>query len=161
MDIFIGVGSALAAVGGLLAWYGIHTYRRLTSLYAVAANSWQKTSATVIDARLVDHEETNSEGYDTTWYEPRLLYSYAVEGAEFEGQQTALGTALRFSVFEPAQKWLLAHAPGTVIDLWYDPSSPSNSTPRIDKTGVGGAIMTTGMGVAFLLFGGVVMLHLI
>jgi hypothetical protein len=145
----------------LLTWYGIHSYRKLTALYALASSSWLKTSATVVDAQLVDHEEENSEGYDTTWYEPRLVYSYAVAGDQFEGQRTALGTALKFSVFASAQKWLLAHAPGSTIDLWYDPARPSESTPMIDKSGHGGAIVTTGMGMAFLLFGAVVMARLI
>lgn len=161
MDIFVAVGGSLAAVGALLAWYGIHNHRRLGARYALASASWQKTSAEVVDARLVDHEETNSEGYDTTWYEPRLLYRYAVDGADFEGQRTALGAALRFSVFEPAQKWLLAHAPGTVIDLWYDPAEPADSTPSLDRPSLWSAIVTTGMGLAFLAFGGIVTLHLI
>ena len=74
-----------------------------------------------------------------------------------------LSTDLRFGAGLVAltEGRLLAHAPGSTIDLWYDPAHPADSSPLLDRTGRGGAVLTTAMGAAFIVFGAAVMLHLI
>ncbi|WP_066798826.1 DUF3592 domain-containing protein [Sphingomonas soli] len=160
MDIFITIGLGLALVGAPLAWYGIHSYRKHGRRYASALSGWTKTAATVIDARLIDREMRDSQGDSSLCYEPRLHYRYSVSGAELEGKATALCVTPLFTLFDTAQQWLLAHAPGKQIDLWYDPARPEDSTPLLDKPS---ALRTTAMvavGIVFMVFGGALMLTL-
>lgn len=161
MDIFLAIGLVLALVGAPLAWFGIQQYRKQGARYAKATATWVKALATVIDARLVDRESSNSDGDSNTWYEPRLHYRYAVGGAEFEGDRTALCATPQFSLFDTAQKWLLAHSPGKEIDLWYDPANPSDSAPVLDKPSLFRAIVMVVVGVGFVIFGGMIMLHMV
>lgn len=161
MDIFIAIGLGLALVGGALAWYGVHSYRKQGRRYASAKSSWAKTAATVIDARLVDRETSDRDGDSSLCYEPRLHYRYSVAGAEFEGNRTALCVTPLFSLFETAQQWLLAHSPGKEIDLWYDPERPDDSAPLLDQPSLFRATMMVVVGAGFMIFGGALMLRLI
>ncbi|ODP38840.1 DUF3592 domain-containing protein [Sphingomonas turrisvirgatae] len=152
MDVFTAVSLGLILLGIPIAWFGIHRYRKQGRRFASARAHWKRTDAEVIDAQLVDRESTDSDGDSTTWYEPKLRYRYAVAGQVFEGDRTALCTALRFSLFPPAQQWLLAHPPGTVIDLWYDPAQPQDSAPLLDKPSLfaAAALVIVGGGFAGL-----------
>ncbi|HEX8301490.1 DUF3592 domain-containing protein [Sphingomonas sp.] len=155
------IGLGLALIGVPLACYGVHSYRNHAERYGKATANWTKTTATVIDARLVDRETTDSDGDSTTSYEPRLQYRYSVAGAEFGGNRTALCATPQFSLFETAQQWLLAHSPGKEIDLWYDPAHPDDSAPLLDRPSLFGAVTMVLVGSGFVIFGGTLMLRLV
>lgn len=149
MDVFTTASLGLILIGAPIAWFGIHRYRKHGRRYRNARAHWVQTRAEVIDARLVDRESTDSDGDSTTWYEPQLRYRYTVADQSFEGDRTALCSGLRFSLEPPAQQWLLAHSPGEVIDLWYDPINPLDSAPVLDRPSLFTATMMAIVGGGF------------
>lgn len=153
MEVFIAIGIVLVVIGVPLAWYGVHRHRKQGERHSRASSSWTKTRATVVDARLVDRESTDSDGDSTTWYEPQLRYRYQAGARELEGQRAALCNTPKFWAFDAAQKWLLAHSPGTEIDLWYDPQNPEDSAPLLDKPSLFSAIIMVAVGAGFTIFG--------
>lgn len=133
---------ALLLIGAALAAWGVLRYRRLGRRHAEATSRWIKGSATVIEARVLERERTDSNDHSYVSYEPRLRYSYAVSGVTHEGQQVALCGAPTFNSEGPASEWLSRHQEGTAIDVWYDPAQPSESAPLLDRPSLLGATVT-------------------
>lgn len=153
MEIFIAIGAGWILIGIPLASYGIHRRRKQGAAYADASVRWVHTRATVIDARLIERESSDSDGDTSSCYEPHLRYRYCVGDRTLDGQRAALCNTPRFWMPDAAEKWLLAHAPGAEIDLWYDPDRPEDSAALLDKPGLAGAAATVGVGVGFVLLG--------
>lgn len=145
------IGLLLFATGVLLAWYGLNAHRRHGGRYATALASWARTEAVVTDARLIDHEHTDSDGDSVTWYEGRLRYRYSAGGAEHEGTRAALSARRTFHAFAPAQRWLVDHSPGTTIEAWFDPENPADSAPYLDKPSVLKTGVTVFAGATFVV----------
>jgi hypothetical protein len=150
------VALGLLPGGVALAWWGVRNYRRLGRRHADAAARWVKGRATVIEARLLERERTDSNDNSFTYYEPRLRYSYAVDGVAHEGQRVALCGASHFNSQGPAEEWLERHSEGAEIDLWYDPSQPSDSAPVLDRPSLFGAIVTVIAGLMLVGLGGLI-----
>jgi hypothetical protein len=160
MDVIQLIAAGLIVLGVLLAWFGIHQQRKHSARYAAASTNWVRTSATVTQSSIVDHEDSRSDGDSSTWHEGRLRYRYTANGVEHEGTKAALCAVRAFSSLPHAQKWLLAHPPGAEIDAWYDPANPSDSAPFLDKPSLvrTGATVLVGLGfaaagIAMLVFG--------
>ena len=148
MNILHLVAGGLVLVGIPLALWGVHNYRRQGARYADANARCFKGSATVVEARVLERERTGNDNSSYTYYEPRLHYRYAVDGADLEGNRVALCGASHFSSPARAEAWRQTHLPGAIIDLWYDPARPSDSAPVLDRPSLFGAIVTVIAGLA-------------
>ena len=148
--IFMSIAMLLVGVG-LSAW-GVRHYRRNGQQYTDASTRWHKTQGTVLDARMVERERTDSNDNSYTVYDPRLRYSYAIGGEVCEGERINLCNPLSFSDPARAEQWLAAHAPGASVEIWYDPTQPVRCARTLDKPNLFGAIVTValGLGVAAL-----------
>ena len=147
------VAIALLLIGAALAAWGVLHYRRLGRRHAEATSRWVKGCATVVEARVLERERTDSNDNSYVSYEPRLRYSYAVGGVTHEGQRVALCGAPNFSSEGPASEWLSRHQEGTAIDLWYDPDQPGESAPLLDRPSLFGAIVTVIAGLVLVGLG--------
>jgi hypothetical protein len=141
------VAIAILLVGAGIAWWGWGNYKRQGAQHADASARWQKTQGTVVDARIIERERSDSNDNDYTVYEPRLRYSYVAGGGTHESERIALCSAPSYSDVDEAGRWLTAHAPGSKIDIWYDPAKPAESACTLDKPSLFGAIMTALVGV--------------
>ncbi|WP_225421612.1 DUF3592 domain-containing protein [Sphingomonas parva] len=157
MHILHLVAIALLLVGAALGTWGVRNYRRLDRRYADATARWVKGSATVVEARILERERTDSNDNSYTYYEPRLRYHYAVEGVAHEGQRVALCGVPHFNSPGPAEDWLGRHGAGAQIDLWYDPAQPGDSAPVLDRPSLFAALITVVAGV-FMIGVGAMML---
>ncbi len=148
--IFMSIAMLLVGVG--VATWGVRHHRRNGLQYADASTRWHKTQGTVLDARIVERERTDSNDNSYTGYDPRLRYRYAIGADVREGERINLCNPLSFSDPERAERWLAAHAPGAPIEIWYDPTQPANCACTLDKPNLFGAIVTVavGLGVAAL-----------
>jgi len=131
----------------------VRNYRRLGRRYADAKVRWVKGGATVLEARLLERERSDSSGNSYTYYEPRLRYSYAAGGVALEGQSVALCGTPHFNSAGPADDWLRRHAAGAPIDLWYDPAQPSDSAPLLNRPSLFTAMVTVLAGLILLGLG--------
>jgi hypothetical protein len=150
MNTLLLLALGMALVGIFVAIWGARTYRRQGAQHADASARWKQARATVVDARIVERERSDSNDNDYTVYEPRLRYSYAVGGAAHEGERINLCSAESYSDPSKAGQWLAAHAPGMAIDIWYDPGRPGESACVLDKPSLFGAIVTVGVGVGLV-----------
>jgi hypothetical protein len=148
------LAAVVLLLGGVaLACWGVRNHRRLDRRYADAKGRWVKGSATVVEARILERERTDSNDNSYTYYEPRLRYSYAVDGVAHEGQRVALCGVPHFNSPGSADDWLARHGAGALIDLWYDPSQPSDSAPVLDRPSLFGAIVTVAAGLVLVGLG--------
>jgi hypothetical protein len=151
------LGIALAFVGIALGGWGLQSFRGQSARYTDARARWIKTSATVIDSRILEREQSHSDGHGYTYYEPRLRYRYNVGGVDHEGDRLTLGAPPTFSLADRAEDWLCAHAPGMVIDLCYDPAQPQDSSCTLDKPSLFGAVIRIAVGAGLAAMGGMVL----
>lgn len=153
MTVILLLGITMALVGiGLATWAARH-YRRNGAQFTDASKRWNKTKATVLDARLVERERTDSNDNSNTVYEPRLRYSYTVGTDVREGDRINLCAGLCFYDPGRAKQWLAAHVTGATIELWYDPLEPANSACTLDKPNLLGAIFTGAAGLSVTAIG--------
>lgn len=153
MDILLLMGIGLALLGAALAGWGALHHRKQGHRHADASARWHKTAGTVLDSRIVERSRSDNNDNDYTSYEPRLRYSYAIGTAAHEGERFNLCRPLSFADAARADQWLTLHAPGTAIDVWYDPASPADAACVIDKPSLFGAILTIAAGVGITLLG--------
>lgn len=144
------VAIAIGLVGAAVAWWGWRNYKKQGVQHADATARWQRTQATVVDARIVERERSDSNDNDYTVYEPRLRYSYTAAGGTHESERINLCATASYNDLDEASKWLTAHAPGTKIDIWYDPAKPDDSACALDKPSLFGAIMTVVVGLGLV-----------
>lgn len=150
------LGITLALVGIAIGGWGLQSFRAQSARYTDARARWTKASATVLDSRILEREQSNSDGHDYTYYEPRLRYRYSVGGTAYEGNRLTLGAPLTFSLADRAEEWLREHAPATAIELFYDPAQPQDSSCTLDKPSLFGAIIRIAVGTGLALIGGMV-----
>lgn len=151
------LGIALAIIGIALGGWGLQNFHTQRARYTDARARWIKASATVIDSRILEREQSNSDGHGYTYYEPRLRYRYSVGGTAYEGDRLTLGAPLTFSLADRAEDWLRAHAPGMAIDLCYDPAQPQDSSCTLDKPSLFGAVIRIALGAGLAAMGGMVL----
>lgn len=160
MTTLIIMSIAMLLVGVGVATWGARHYRRNGQQYADASARWHKTQGTVLDSRILERERTDSNDNSYTVYEPRLRYSYAIGADAQEGERINLCNPLSFSDPARAEQWLTAHAPGSSVEIWYDPSQPATSACTLDKPNLFGAIITVAAGVGVAAMGIWVLLNL-
>lgn len=108
----ITLGLALSTLYGHSLWEG---WRSTT---------WQPIPGEIIEAHIV---ETRSPRSTNPYWEPRLRYSYIVNGAEYEGSRLSFDQEKTID-----REWLqtrLTHEwlPGTAVTVWVNPSNPDKA----------------------------------
>lgn len=114
-------------VFGLIWMAGVAAFDRLafSGIYRQArAGQYRAAQATVVDSRVVE-----SEGEDSTIYEPYLQYRFSVGGRFFTRDRFRYG--MRQSDLALAQTFVKTHPVGSQMEIWYSPEDPNESV--IDK----------------------------
>jgi hypothetical protein len=160
MNTLLLLGLGLALVGIFVSVWGVRHYRRQGAQYSEASARWRKTGATILDSRIVERERSDSNDNSYTVYEPRLRYGYTASSRKHEGERIALCSTLNFSDPARAEQWLTTHAPGTSIEIWYDPARPQDCALVLDKPSLLTAGVSVVVGLGLALLGGWVILNL-
>lgn len=147
------LAAALIVVGLLLGIWGGRHYRHHGARHADARARWIRTTATVLDSRIVERERTDSNDNSYTVYEPRIRYGYTVDGQDLESEQLALCPPLSFASARQAEAWLSMHDVGSRIDMWYDPAQPLDSACALNKPSLLAAIATVLVGCGLVAAG--------
>jgi len=125
-------GKILPAVfvllGLLLLWSDISDVSR-----GWGSANWSQTEGIVKSSKVREHMDrvrTLSDGRESTTsvpkYEPSLIYSYTVEGVEWEGYRIAVD-AYGYSDREAAQRVVDRYPKGQRVQIHYDPDNPEDS----------------------------------
>jgi len=114
-------GNAVILIGVLIVFalilggFGIAKYRK-----GEASRSWPTVEGRITDARV---DSTRSD--DKTVYQPRVSYSYSVDGTQRVGHSISVISS--YSSRGKAEAVLGRYPVGTVVAVHYDPESPGSS----------------------------------
>lgn len=106
-------------------------FARMVGRQARAMRAWPKTGGRItqsaVATTLQRHRRTNGgRDYDVTMYVPRVVYTYAVDGQSFAGDDIgATGSANTPAYAEKTIKRFALQAP---VEVFYDPQDPTQST---------------------------------
>lgn len=142
-------GLAFAAMGVLLVIVGI-----VKLVQAGASSSWPAVKGTVVSCKVEKSSSSGKgrhgrKGRSTSRYYANLRYEYAVEGKQHVGEKISFGTV--GGTMAKAQENAKRYAEGSQVDVYYNPSDPSEA---VMETGRKGSIYTfSGVGALFTLIG--------
>jgi len=148
--IALGVSSILALVGiGLLAWWLISRRR------AAASQAWPAAQGQITAASMHSYTRSDNDGNDTTYYEPKIEYTYAVGGQTLTGKRVAFGAAATTNRAK-AEQTVGRYTPGAPVAIYYNPARPQDAVLERSASNMTGAllagIMMLGGAVATFFF---------
>ena len=116
------------------------------------SSSWPTAQATITSSQVASGTSCGKNGCVTN-YVPTVSYTYAVNGTTYTGSQIWFSNGQSTSLGEAgAQQEVSLYSVGSTHPAYYDPSNPSLA---VFVNGVSqGALLATGLGVVFLLVGG-------
>ena len=91
---------------------------------SAAKRTWEKTSGKIVIANIAG--KTGGRRGMTPGFEPRLEYSYTVEGKTYTGTRLEFCTPWTKYQEEIAQR-LAPYPQGSKADVWYNPAAPAES----------------------------------
>ncbi|MBB6100005.1 hypothetical protein HNR42_003470 [Deinobacterium chartae] len=112
--IFMLLGLACAAV---LVW---------AFASATLTARWPTTTGTVVYSEIVEHVERDDDGDLEVMYEPRVTYTYAVEGTSRQGNRIGY-MAASWSDRALAETVVQRYPLGQPVRVHYDPSRPEDA----------------------------------
>lgn len=147
MIIGVIITAALAIIfGGLGAVFlAVHWNTRRKAQRAV---NWPQTPGQIVASDLTENYATDSDGYQTTYYQPAIRYVYSVIGVQYTGTRIAYGIA---SSDRASTLRILARYPlGASVQVYYDPQNPGEAVLETRATGnllplVGGIFFLVGV----------------
>lgn len=162
----------LAIVIALIAWWSLRSDAKNLLLYKAAA-SWRETPGLIGESWVKIHRQRATQtsdsdgnvtttGSDTLTFEPRVSYSYTVNGTVLTGKRIDFTRVQSLGEDEAQER--LGHFPvGRTVSVLYDPANPKNSVldrervpPKRSAATWGlfiGAGIAALIGVAFLIWG--------
>jgi hypothetical protein len=154
----IAMGIALTA--GFLAFsawtlpLGLRTLR-----LGRAIEDWPSTPGEIVSSEVGERQGYNAQNnYSFTYYEPKIHYTYAVDGVSYASQRVQAGMedAHRLALGKAAVSAIVARYPvGATPAVRYDPADPAVSTLEIGQVG-GLKQVVAGAGMLVLAVGAAV-----
>lgn len=105
---------------------------------AQTAQSWPSIPGTVNRTDVVQHEDSDSDGFTSVTYEPVVEYSYSVMGQPFTGKRIAFGTN-RYN-FKKAEEIVNRYQVGSRVNVFYNPEKPKDAV--LETVAAGGKLLT-------------------
>lgn len=127
------VGLFLILLGGVFLIVGLVATKR-----AKTAQSWPSIPGTVNRTDVVEHEDSDSDGFTSVTYEPVVEYNYAVMGQPFTSKRIAFGTN-RYN-YKKAQEIVSKYPAGARVNVFYNPEKPKDAV--LETVAAGGKLLT-------------------
>ena len=117
------------------------------------ARSWRRVRGTILGSGSVGYRTQATGGHMGANVQRAVLaYTYEVGGQAYRGHRAGFGTPLGFGMglgrIATAQAG--RYAPGEAVDVWVDPTKPSNAVLRRSATA---SMVLATLGVALLIGG--------
>jgi uncharacterized protein DUF3592 len=133
--VALGVSGIFALVGiGLLAWWLVSRRR------VAASQAWPAAQGQIAAASLHSYTRSDSDGNDTTYYEPKIEYAYTVGGQPLTGKRVAFGAAASTSRAR-AEQIVSRYAPGAAVAIYYNPERPQEAVLERSVSNMTGALL--------------------
>ena len=162
----------IAIVIALIAWWSLRSDAKNLALFKAAAG-WRETPGLIGESWVKIHRQRATEtrdsdgnvtttGSDTLTFEPRVSYSYTVNGIALTGKRIDF-TRVQALGEDEAQERLGRFPIGRTVSVYYDPANPKSAVldrervpPKRSAATWGlfiGAGIAAVIGVAFLIWG--------
>lgn len=127
------VGTALIVFG--IAWAAGFGFAHVRAVgKAKAAESWPGTLGTIVSSEVAIEEDRDTDGDRTTWYVPRVVYTYTAGGRQHEGRRIRFGQ-LRFGSAKKAEAALAPYRAGGSAPVRYNPDDMAECVLETTKPG--------------------------
>lgn len=141
-------GIILLFLGGFFLIRGLPGVAQL-----LRARSWQRVPGTMLGSGTAGYRTQATAGHQRAYVERAVfVYSYEVGGQTYRGHRAAFGTPLGFGMGLGgiASAQASRYEPGEAVDVWVDPTDPSNAVLRRSAPS---SIVLAALGVALLIAG--------
>jgi hypothetical protein len=155
MDSIGYLGIFIALVGLLGALWAGRSHAKASALVK-AAEHWRDAPGKVV-ATEVQRHDYGASTTQTAYYVPRIDYTYAVGGREYQGSRLRFGKPSARSR-AGAEAMLAPYPAGAGIKVRYDPDVPGESVVEAGKAGGNLLFMTIASFTIFVLGGAVAIL---
>lgn len=133
--------------GGLfiILFFALGVYMVFTSFRnrkkAAESSGWPTVVGTIIKATIKKNRSTDSEGYTSTTYTPKIEYQYNLGGQVYTGKRIAFGFDKSYNRRKKAQEALAAYQPNAQVRVFYNPDNPAEAVLEQKASGsIGGII---------------------
>lgn len=127
------VGFVILLFGAVFFIVGLVAAKR-----AKAALTWPVMPGVVLNARVVEHVSTDSEGDRSVTYEPLVEYQYNVMGQTYSATRIAFG-ANRFN-YKKAAEIVARYPAGSQVSVHYNPDKVKDAV--LETSAAGGKVFT-------------------
>lgn len=112
-------------IGLWMSWRGIGNIR-----VASETNHWQQTVGIITRSEI-----SNDSNHDGTTYEPRIDYTYTVNGIQYQGGTIYIGDRANTSDISYAQRFVSKYSINQQVSIYYKPNHPQRSVlePGVKK----------------------------
>jgi uncharacterized protein DUF3592 len=126
-------------------------FARVAGKQARETKAWPKAAGRIsrseIETTVQQHRRTGlRHDYDVTMYVPRVVYTYQVNGASFEGDNVGWSGSASTSAF--AEKFIKRFALQSPVEVFYNPQAPTQST--LVRAGGTFAVVLWTLAIAFI-----------
>jgi hypothetical protein len=123
-NVFLVVSFGVALLFG---WFGVKIFLSYQHIKQKLADSqfWQEGEASVI-ASEVERIVRRDEDSHTVTFQPRVTYTYAVEGQDYQGDQIGFGK-FEFSAARKAKGIVENYPVGENVQVFYNPLDPQDA----------------------------------
>lgn len=130
-----------------LAWFVDVRFSRMLALQ-YQAQSFPGTQGRILSGKVVQY--TGSKG--RIYYRASFSYRYQVNGQTYEGRRYRYDGHPSFSSEDEANQMMLAHPPGSDVQVYYNPNDPADAvlSPSIDAQDVSLVFLFAPMNLLFL-----------
>ncbi len=104
----------IVIVGGLGFWVGIHALYK-----GIRSRSWHVTQGQITESRTVEYIDEDGDHM----YRPVIVYTYTVDGREYEGDRIKASLAASSSS-NPPKRESSRYQVGDAVDVHYNPQNP-------------------------------------
>ena len=95
---------------------------------ATASQGWPAVQGVITQIWIDEHSSTDDEGYNSTYYTPRVSYRYTVGQYYYDSSRIAFGSDKNYSRRRKAQKFLETYPVNSVLRVYYNPQNPAEAT---------------------------------
>lgn len=138
-----------------------------TSIVSIESEDWPTAEGIITSSMIDSYEERDTSTGDddfpptyTTYYEPKITYSYSVNGAEYSSDKISFSRT-RFVIQSDAQEVIEKYSTGTNVTVYYNPDNPSEAVLEPGIQNSGGMICGTIGAVVFIILGALIVLGVI
>lgn len=118
---------------------------------AGASRRWPAVNGVIASSAVSSHRSLDSTGMHTTIYEPVVVFAFTVAGRDEQSSNVSFSAVAGTSSSSDAEAVVARYTPGAAVQVFYNPTDPSEAVLEHATGGMNVAMLTVLGGLELLL----------